>query len=230
MESKRRLFVYDRKEVGVLLLLGVGVAIFAFTLGVHLGKQVIPRVVEKPSENHETHAVTTTQEQNPSRGDIAEQVKHVPEAVEEALDQTLRDEVANTGLQVESAKPLNYPKDTKTELKAKADTAAKNETTIKSKVPVKNDTKESAFLAKKQLQYMIQVGSYPSFEDAEPALLKLTENGLRAQIKEVDVKGKGKRYRLLVGDFSSVIEAEKAGKLYQKEKRISDFVVVRSTE
>ena len=40
MEQKQRFFIYDRKEMGVLLFLGVMVAIFAFTLGVHLGKKV----------------------------------------------------------------------------------------------------------------------------------------------------------------------------------------------
>lgn len=210
MESKRRLFVYDRKEVGVLLLLGVGVAIFAFTLGVHLGKQVIPKVTEAPHDQVAAESIAAVQEQNPNRGDVAEQVKHVPEAVEDALDQTLRDEVANTGLQVETAKPLEYPKNAKIESHPK--------------VAVTTD------IAKKQLQYMLQVGSFPSFQDAEPVLLKLTENGLKAQVKEVEVKGKGKRYRLLVGDFSTVVEAEKAGKLYKKEKRIGDYVVIRSNE
>jgi cell division septation protein DedD len=41
MEQKQRFFIYDRKEMGVLILLGILVAVFAFTLGVHLGKRVL---------------------------------------------------------------------------------------------------------------------------------------------------------------------------------------------
>src|SRR4051794_7417644 len=102
MSERRRLFIYDRKEVGILILLGIGVALFAFTLGVHLGKQVVPKtevaaiVHEKPAET-----VEPAPPGPPNRTEVAEEVKNVPGAVNETLDESLRDEVAKTGLQVE---------------------------------------------------------------------------------------------------------------------------------
>ena len=48
MERKKRLFIYEGKELTVLVILGSTVAAFAFTLGVHLGKRVSP----KPAGGH----------------------------------------------------------------------------------------------------------------------------------------------------------------------------------
>lgn len=85
-------------------------------------------------------------------------------------------------------------------------------------------------LAESAGRYTLQVGSYPSLREAEPELLKLNENGLRGEVREVDLAGRGKWFRLFVGQFPSIKDAEKAGKNFKKERRISDFVVVRSPE
>ena len=142
MEPKRKLFIYDRREVGILILLGVGVALFAFTLGLHLGKQVNPageHAAEPNSEaaatgenaagegEHDHAAVAPTGEHAgepvagaevaaPARSDVSKEVKNVPGAIEDTLDQTLRDEVSQTGLKVATPKPLKLPKETRAAL------------------------------------------------------------------------------------------------------------------
>lgn len=231
MDQKRRLFIYDRKEVGVLILLGVGVALFAFTLGVHLGKQVVPKTVETAGEAKPVEPLTAAQEQAPSRTEISQEVKNVPAAVDETLDQSLRDEIAKTGLQVEKPRQVELPEKVR-----KKDTTAPEVGAVDHAVsqvsPPKNETPHQAapVSGSSASRYTLQVGSYPSLSDAEPELLKLNENGLRAEVREVEITGKGKWYRLFVGQFDTVKDADKAGKNFRKERRIADFVVVRSPE
>lgn len=238
MDQKRRLFIYDRKEVGVLILLGVGVALFAFTLGVHLGKQVVPKTVETAGEAKPVEPLTAAQEQAPSRTEISQEVKNVPGAVDETLDQSLRDEIAKTGLQVEKPRQVELP-----EKLRKKDTTAPEVGAVdhadSQVLPLKNEAshqtpaaavKSAPASGSPASRYTLQVGSYPSLSDAEPELLKLNENGLRAEVREVEITGKGKWYRLFVGQFDTVKDADKAGKNFRKERRIADFVVVRSPE
>ena len=220
MDHRRKLFIYDRKEVGILILLGVGVALFAFTLGVHLGKQVVPPVGEVVAEHPSIDPVDAAKLQNPNRNEIAGEVKNVPEAVDETLDQNLRDEVAKTGLQINHKKPLSFPEKTRAETVHRPETGANGHPADSIKPTAPKTTAGG--------RYTLQVGSYPSLNDAEPVLLKLNEQGLRAQVKEVEIRGKGKWFRLFVGEFQTVSDAEKAGKTYKDESRIGEFVVVRA--
>lgn len=230
LDRKRRLFIYDRKEVGVLILLGVGVALFAFTLGVHLGKQVVPKAIETASEAKPAETLTTAETQAPSRVEISQEVKNVPAAVDETLDQSLRDEIAKTGMKVDKTRQLELPKNlheetSKPEVGAKETAEPKAEPKTEKKT-AKTEPKVAAEPAGGR--YTLQVGSYPSLHDAEPVLLQLNENGLRAEVREVELAGKGKWFRLFVGQFDSVKEAEKAGKSFKKERRIAEFVVVKA--
>ncbi len=223
----------------MLILLGVGVALFAFTLGVHLGKQVVPKAIETTGEVKAVDPLTAAQEQAPSRTEISQEVKHVPGAVDETLDQSLRDEIAKTGLQVEKPRQVELPEKvrkkelTSPEVGAEPDASHKEVKDsghgVPKQAPVKV-TKVNVPISSAVSRYTLQVGSYPSLHDAEPELLKLNENGLRAEVREVEISGKGKWFRLFVGQFDTVKDADKAGKNFRKERRIADFVVVRAPE
>ncbi len=205
-DERRKLFIYDKKEVGVLILLGIGVALFAFTMGVHLGKQVSPKVVDVNTEHAVSPPVDPAPQGAPNRVEVSEEQKHVESAVEETLDQSLRDEVAKQGLQVEEPKPLTLPTETKSVVQKKKK--------VEPKGPVGG-------------AFTLQVGSYPSTSEAEPELTKLKGKGLGAEVREVEVPGKGKWFRLYVGQFPTVKDAETTGKNYKNEKLIRDFVVVK---
>lgn len=212
-EERRKLFIYDKKEVGVLILLGIGVALFAFTMGVHLGKQVSPKPIEVVTDHAVSPPIDPAPQGAPNRIEVSEEQKHVETAVEETLDQSLRDEVAKTGLQVEQPKPLELPTETKPVVKKNEKKAAQ----VKAEQP--KGPAEGAFT--------LQVGSYPSTSEAEPELKKLKSKGLGAEVREVEVPGKGKWFRLYVGQFPTVKDAEATGKNYKTEKLIRDFVVVK---
>jgi cell division protein FtsN len=221
MDARRKLFIYDRKEVGILILLGVGVALFAFTLGVHLGKQVVPKAVDLHAKDESVEVLESAKHENPDRTAIDAEVKHIPGAVSEVLDQNLRDEVAKTGLTIDQPKTVILPSKTKKETHSATQSPESSpeksspETGIKVVRPGKG-------------RYTLQVGSYPNLKEAEPELLKLNENGLRPIVKEVELKGKGKWYRVVVGEYASAQDAETAGHSFRKENRIDAFVVIRA--
>jgi cell division protein FtsN len=129
MEQKQRLFIYDRKEMGVLLLLGVMVAIFAFTLGVHMGKAIPPKPgVEHAATGHgEGHeAVGTVADKTPNRQELNEQSKGAQQAADESLDQSLKEEVAKTGIKLDQPRQIQLPDKPRSE-NAGATTTAGNE-------------------------------------------------------------------------------------------------------
>jgi len=219
MDPRRKLFIYDRKEVGILILLGVGVALFAFTLGVHLGKQVVPKPLDLQAKEESVEVLESAKHENPDRTAIGSEVKNVPGAVSEVLDQNLRDEVAKTGLQIEKSKTLTLPKEVKRDTQSPETGLAKN--------PVRPEKVQTTTTVKSG-GYTLQVGSYPTLKEAEPELLKLNENGLRPVVKEVELKGKGKWYRVVVGEYANARDAESAGNSFRKENRIDAFVVIRA--
>jgi cell division protein FtsN len=118
MEKKQRFFIYDRKEVGVLLLLGVMVAVFAFTLGVHLGKRVTGKA--SPSGHGVPTETSSPVTEAPSLAETEQamtQPTAVPpamvEASEEAINHATHDEVSRTGVKLEDSRQLELPEKTK---------------------------------------------------------------------------------------------------------------------
>src|SRR5579859_7542598 len=112
MQQKQRVFIYDRKEMGVLTLLGVMVAVFAFTLGVHLGKKVT-NTPKSASPVGDTAPVATLNDQVPEPREIHENAKGVEQTADEALSQSLKEEVKEVGVKTEKTVQVDLPKQPK---------------------------------------------------------------------------------------------------------------------
>ncbi len=104
------MFIYDRKEVTVLTVLGVMVALFAFTLGVHLGKKV--RGGLGSWTGPDAQSVDTATDKIPEPGDLTEQSKGAFGAVDDTLSHMLRDEVEKAGLKLDQGRQIDLPKGT----------------------------------------------------------------------------------------------------------------------
>lgn len=100
--------------MGILIVLGVMVAVFAFTLGVHLGKKLGPggHDGEEHAQTGETLPAATIDDAVPSRLEMSEQTKGTDQAISESLNQVLHDEVGKTGIKVEKPRALALPKET----------------------------------------------------------------------------------------------------------------------
>ena len=104
MSRKPKYFIYDRREISILVLLGTLVAMFAFTLGVHLGKKVEKLQVKKDheavTEGKPTKLSETVDDDVPNRLEISDQAKGIDSAMEEALDESLHEQVIQSGIQL----------------------------------------------------------------------------------------------------------------------------------
>ncbi len=205
--GRPKLFIYDRKEVLLLLLIAVMVAIFSFTLGVHLGKKVtLSQKVHLPGD---ASLVGTEADAIPNRQELAEQAKGVQQAGDESLGQALHDEVTKTGIKLNVPKQVELPKVTKSE---------------------KAEKKASQKTSQKAANYSVQVGSFPSEKDARQRLRRLEQMGMDGFIHSAQIKGKGKWFRLYTGHFATKELATAQGLKLKKKKIIDSFVVSNVVE
>jgi septal ring-binding cell division protein DamX len=201
---KQVLFIYDRKEMIILIFLGMMVAVFAFTLGIHLGKKVGPKGLAP--DLPDTHTVATLSDKTPNRQELQEQSKGAAQ-VDETVSQELHDEVMKTRLKISSARQVDLPKGTRS--------SGGGATTLKSEgVPAG--------------AYTLQVGSHPGESEAQAQLKNLEKQGLPAFMKEVELKGKGKWYRVYVGGYETRDEADQAGRKFHSRKLIRSFIVAKN--
>lgn len=258
MEQKQRFFIYDRKEMGVLLLLGVMVAVFAFTLGVHLGKRVGPRVVAHGPGDAET--APTVPDKLPNRQELTEQAKGAQQAADESLNQALHDEVARTGIRLDTPRQLTLPEKTisKNGGATTGGPAVQHSDPVSVPVPAPThaskpvgthsakDAEEGDEAAARTApvaagdsvallrsapagRFTLQIGSYPAFEEGRDQADSLEALGLKPHMRRAEVNGKT-WYRLYVGGFNSKEAAEKAGARYVSQRMIDAFIVAKRVD
>lgn len=232
MEKKQRLFIYDRREVVTLVALGLMVAAFAFTLGVHLGKKVVTHGAN--GELTTETQIPTLQDSIPNKQELKEQSKDAQDVADQELSRSLKQEVTQSGVTLKAARQVELPKKTKsktggaTTLKASALKDSEDKTDLKSLQKIGqtlNPAVQEKTLAEPSGKYTLQVGSYPTEAEAKERVDSLREHGLNPFLRQAEVKGLGLRYRLFVGGFASREEAEKSGKEYQAQHVIHSFLV-----
>lgn len=235
MEQKQRFFIYDRKEMGVLLLLGVMVAIFAFTLGVHLGKRVGPQAVAQGPGDAET--VPTVPDKIPNRQELTEQAKGAQQAADESLNQALHDEVARTGIKMDTPRQLALPEKTvsknagatnphPTEAAEVAEAAP-----APAEKPIAHAEADAVALhrAAPDGRYTLQIGSYPVLDEARDQADSLEALGLKPYMRPATVRGK-QWYRLYIGGYKSLEAAEKTGARYVTQHMIEAYIVAKRVD
>lgn len=224
VKHKQSLFIYDRKEMVVLVLLVFMVGLFTFTLGVHLGKRVGGKVLNLNSK--ETHLAREVPDQIPNRQEISEQSKMSQEALEETLGQSLQDEIKKTGIKLDESRQVNLPEEAKTVTKG----ATTLESPKKKLIPPPKTPQTSVASKKSEKvegKFTLQIGSFPSLDEAKREIATLQKANLQTFLREAEVKGKGKWYRLYLGGFPSKGAAEQAGSKYRAEHKISSFIVAK---
>ena len=247
MDQRQRFFIYDRKEMGVLILLGIMVAMFAFTLGVHLGKRALHPTTETPTGA--IRPAETIGDKVPESHDIKEQAEGVPAAADETLNSSLHDEVAKTGIHMDTPRQVDLPSTTKAKAAeapagpegepALATPKAKHkaETLAESIAPPGSTseslTETSAPIVKPHAvarKYTLQIGSFPTIEEARATSEKMEAAGIKPLIRAVQLKGKGKWYRIYLGTYDTKELADQAGLRYRAKNAIGSYIVTHLTE
>ena len=244
MEPKQRLFIYDRKEMGVLTLLGVMIALFAFTLGVHLGKKAGPKVVAEAP--HDASTVPTVGDKVPERHELTDLNKNLSPVVDESLDQTLHDEVVRMGVKLDQPRQVELPDKPKSENAGNTtlgeNTAPKHDTSTvlahpKTLPPSVHEaappsTPEPSALARSAPagKYTLQIASFPNMEEAKEHIDSLEKLGVKPFARFVELGQKGKWYRVYLGGFETKEEADAAGARYKEKNQIRTFIVANRVE
>jgi cell division protein FtsN len=229
MEQKQRFFIYDRKEMGVLLLLGVMVAIFAFTLGVHLGKRVGPQVVAHGPGDAET--APTIPDKLPNRQELTEQAKGAQQAADESLNQALHDEVTRTGIKLDTPRQLALPEKPVSKNAGATTGSPPVEHADHAGTAPKSGGPDAVALrrAAPAGKFTLQIGSYPAFEEARDQADSLEALGLKPYMRKAEVRGKS-WYRLYVGGFDAKEAAEKVGSRYVSQHMIDAYIVSKRVD
>jgi len=204
MESKPRFYVYERKELMILAVLGTLVAVFFFTLGLHLGKQTAG--VQGNAHSHSVGEVKPVQDQPPPSEELSEQTPKVAGALDDFAVEALKSEIAETGIVLNQKIQVDLP--------------------VQKKSPVTQSVLPSAPTAKVDAKFLIQIGSYPNESEANKLAAPLSATGLKTIVQPVDLGNKGKRYRVFVGGYLTSDEAKTEGSRLKAEGRISAFIVV----
>ncbi len=207
MDKKQTLFIYDRREIIVLFLLGIILILFTFTLGLHFGKRISAKRLT--SSTQEISPIESLIEPTPPLQDLINQAENAQQNVEDILDQNLHDEVIRTQTHLKIPYQTQLPEHTLS--------TAKGATTLESL-----ETQLEA-----PTQFTLQVGSYPSFSEAKKQLSFIQLSNLKAFLKEATIEGKGKWYRIYVGAFQSRSEAQQIAEKYKQEHKISSYIITQ---
>ncbi len=222
MDRKPRLLIYERKEVLLLAGLAVLVGVFAFTFGIHLGKRVPPRQ-QTAEHGAEPHAPSVNQlgDHAPTRLDLQDQVAAADGAADVIADETLRDEVAKSGIRLEQSRQVELPKVTLAEKAGEPAEAGQEAEKVSALLAqaLKRESPEGSFT--------LQISAFAVTEGgrAEKSLEGWAEAGLSPWIREVSIPGKGRWYRVYQGGFATRADAEKSGSELKQQGRIAGFVV-----
>jgi cell division protein FtsN len=200
MESKPRFYIYERKEILILICIGILMAVFFFTLGLHLGKKTISaKSVQK--NDQQSYELKTEEDRTPPPEELSEQTPKVGLALEQYAQEALKSEVAETGIVLDQPIQVDLPKQKKS-----ASSSGGGE-----KVPAK---------------FTLQVGSYPNMEEANRVAQSLSLTGHSTVVQKVDLGAKGTRYRVFLGGFLDIPSATAEGARLKAEEKISAFLVI----
>ena len=211
--------------MGVLILLGLMIAVFAFTLGVHLGKKVSPK--SSFDVGKEASSLGGAEDAIPNNVEIAEQAKGAQQAADESLDQAAHDEVERTGIKLDVPRQVNLPGKVRSQNAGATTDAAiaehKAEDPGLKAIP-------AAMRPAPAGKFTLQIGSHRLLDEAKGQADRVESHGLQPFLRAADIKGKGKWYRIFVGGYPSKDAATKAGNKYRDQGLIDSFVVSKFAE
>lgn len=195
MEENNKVIVFEKKEIVLVLIFVVVLIITSFTLGIRLGKKLNLTEAGIRPEDQEMAALKSGQEE-----DVEKTIQEDAKVSDEEKLKTLMDE-------------------SKTRLSEELEKFSSKE-----KAPVTQSTDEApnSSMAGK---YTIQLGSYPTMDEAKQFAEGFTVRGYSPIINETSLEGKGTWYRVSLGIFGTVEEAKGYIKNEQSLFSGQDYVI-----
>lgn len=217
MEDKSNLYVFDKKEVALIFLFMILIAVTSFIFGVKIGKNYSYSISGLTTEDRERVDMLSTEEEqvkaNLSAEQSAPKTEHT-EALKATEDQTYKKLQEEFNKLEEDGKAIDV-KDVKSEeapvLEAPKAEQKKEMTQAEAIADVNEFSKSASKSANKDKytgKYTIQLGSHRSIKEAEDFANGFKIRGYNPIINEVEISGKGTWYRVSLGSFNSVSDAK----------------------
>lgn len=213
MDDKTNLYVFEKKEVLLIFIFMILIAVTSFVLGVKVGKSFtysdVDRALKEATRidmrSSEEEAVERLMERGTPSKDYEEDVHS---RIEEHIRREFEEEERRGSAPVAPAVPAERPLLRGEPLEAPAAASVDQASSLRGK-------------------YTIQVGSHRSKQEAEQFANGFKVRGYDPIINEVEVPGRGVWYRVSIGLFDTISEARdyaiKEQSLFQGE----DYVFQR---
>lgn len=245
MEPKSELLVFNKKEIAVIIILLVLVAMFSFTLGLRLGKTLGSTKAEPaeqaPLSGHGEHketAPTATGEHEAAP--VAEKAGDPHGAASHAEPHAAKDEhaVADAGSAEHKGDEKENEEDSAQTAEDHADAefakeASNTKAGLPKPVPMTLPKEKKSVLrpAEGSAGFTLQVGSHRTVAEAAEQVSALKHSGYEAFYVEAKVPGKGTWYRVGIGFYPTKDQAERAGEKLRASKRsVPSFIVQKINE
>lgn len=201
MDSKTKLFVFAKKEVALIFIFMILIAITSFVMGVKIGK------------NYSLEMSGVTKEDQ-------KKVVELLSSKEEALEDIKKNAEAHT---VESG-DIEHKLQEKISAEFGTPAAGGHESNMSSEKNAHETAKSSDGLSGK---FTIQLGSHRTLKEAEDFAEGFKARGYDTIINQIEIKGKGTWYRVSLGAFGNMEEAKS---YINKEKSLfigQDYTIVK---
>jgi cell division protein FtsN len=195
MEENNKVIVFEKKEIILILIFVVVLIITSFTFGIRLGKKLTLDEAGITPVDQKTVELKSGLEE-----DVEKTVEEDSKLTDDEKLKKLMDESKNR-LGDELEKFSSEDKKTETQ-----NTPAQTSSPMDGK-------------------YTIQLGSYPSVEEAKSFAEGFTVRGYSPIINETTIEGKGTWYRVSLGLFGTVEEAKTYIKNEQSLFSGQDYVI-----
>lgn len=226
-KEKSRLIIFEKKEMGVFILLMMFLALSSFSLGVKLGKSIsynsagyIPadrqnvdlksvqeEMVEKmvtESESVATKSAQTENQTNPS-SDATNNDANKIESDSEVYNK-LKEEFDQ--FDTPAAAPTTEKKSTESLPPTSAKPEQSSEQVKPQDIPAPEGAVTAQAPAPASSTFTIQLGSYPKKDEAMNYAQGLKIRGYSPIVQEVILKDRGPWYRVSIGQFESIAMAK----------------------
>jgi septal ring-binding cell division protein DamX len=219
MEENSKVIVFEKKEVGLIVLFVVLLTATSFTLGVRMGmkwqlssegitEEDIKNVELKSQREEETEKVLNTQE-----------TEEKPEIKDEAFDKLQKEfeKLDDKGVPAKLNESVDLPSSESPAADKLIESyeVTKPVAAVAETAPATQTISNVVNAAQYSGKYTIQVGAYNNLDEASQFASGFEVRGYTPVIQEAEIAGKGKWYRVSIGIF----ENRQAAKDYIVEQK-----------
>jgi cell division protein FtsN len=233
MSEKPSLYVVEKKEVVILVVLFVLVTVLSFTIGVRYGESVGKKAAVEKKEaeeevgGHEAESIGGKLGATEGKSESHSQAEHSGEHSDHSTIE-------------EKATPKSESSEMKPEVAAGKDSADKDSdeyllNALKDsgveppggKAPDNSSLPQEVKKAPKSGSYVIQVGSHPTRAEAEIQIRKLQAKNVKADVLPPFKDRQGEWHRVVISGFKTKRDAEREASQLKGKGAFSSFFVWR---